>query len=48
VSREDIGFDSPDNEVVIVGRSGERRVGKAPKSRVAAEILDEVEALVRG
>jgi phosphopantothenoylcysteine decarboxylase/phosphopantothenate--cysteine ligase len=45
VSRDDIGFDSPDNEVVIVGRNGERRVGKAPKSRVAAEILDEVEAL---
>jgi phosphopantothenoylcysteine decarboxylase / phosphopantothenate---cysteine ligase len=48
VSRNDIGFDSPDNEVVIVGRNGERRVDKAPKSRVAAEILDEVEALVVG
>jgi phosphopantothenoylcysteine decarboxylase/phosphopantothenate--cysteine ligase len=48
VSRNDIGFDAPDNEVVIVGRNGERRVGKAPKSRVAAEILDEVEALVVG
>jgi phosphopantothenoylcysteine decarboxylase/phosphopantothenate--cysteine ligase len=48
VSRDDIGFDAPDNEVVIVGRNGERRVGKAPKSRVAAEILDEVEALAGG
>ena len=48
VSRADIGFDAPDNEVVIVGRSGERRVAKAPKARVAAEILDEVEALVGG
>jgi phosphopantothenoylcysteine decarboxylase / phosphopantothenate---cysteine ligase len=48
VSRADIGFDALDNEVVIVGRRGERRVGKAPKARVAAEILDEVEALVRG
>jgi len=48
VSRHDIGFDSPDNEVVIVGRSGERRVGKAPKSRIAAEVLDEVETLVGG
>ncbi len=47
VSRDDIGFDALENEVVIVGRSGERRVAKAPKSRVAAEILDEVEALVR-
>jgi phosphopantothenoylcysteine decarboxylase/phosphopantothenate--cysteine ligase len=48
VSRDDIGFDALDNEVVIVGRSGERRVAKAPKARVAAEVLDEVEALVRG
>jgi phosphopantothenoylcysteine decarboxylase / phosphopantothenate---cysteine ligase len=48
VSRDDIGFDSPDNEVVIVGRNGERRVGKAPKSRIAAEVLDEVESLVGG
>ncbi|MBA2567805.1 MAG: bifunctional phosphopantothenoylcysteine decarboxylase/phosphopantothenate--cysteine ligase CoaBC [Actinobacteria bacterium] len=48
VSRDDIGFDAPDNEVVIVGRAGERRVGKAPKARVAAEILDEVETLVGG
>ena len=48
VSRHDIGFDSPDNEIVIVGRNGERRVGKAPKSRIAAEVLDEVESLVGG
>jgi phosphopantothenoylcysteine decarboxylase/phosphopantothenate--cysteine ligase len=48
VSRHDIGFDSPDNEIVIVGRNGERRVGKAPKSRIAAEVLDEVETLVGG
>lgn len=48
VGREDIGFDSPDNEVVLVGRDSERRVGKASKAAIAAAILDEVEALVGG
>jgi len=46
VAREDTGFDSPDNEVVIVSAAGERRVGKAPKAEIAAAILDEVERLV--
>ena len=46
VSREDIGFDAPDNEVVLVSADGERTVGKAPKQRIAAEILDEVERLL--
>jgi phosphopantothenoylcysteine decarboxylase/phosphopantothenate--cysteine ligase len=46
VSREDTGFDSPDNEVVLISAAGERTVGKAPKERVAAEILDEVERLI--
>jgi phosphopantothenoylcysteine decarboxylase/phosphopantothenate--cysteine ligase len=48
VSREDIGFDAPDNEVVLVGRDGERRVGKAPKAAIAAAVLDEVERLSAG
>ena len=48
VGREDIGFDSRDNEVVLVGRDGERRVGTASKPAIAAAILDEVEALVDG
>jgi phosphopantothenoylcysteine decarboxylase/phosphopantothenate--cysteine ligase len=48
VSRADIGFDSADNEVVLVSASGERTVPKAPKERIAAEILDEVERLLRG
>jgi phosphopantothenoylcysteine decarboxylase/phosphopantothenate--cysteine ligase len=47
VSREDIGFDAPDNEVVLISAAGERTVGKAPKDRIAAEILDEVEKLLR-
>ena len=45
VSRTDVGFDSPDNEVVIVSAAGERRVEKAPKEAIAAAILDEVERL---
>jgi len=47
VSREDVGFDSPDNEVVLIGPSGERRVGKAPKVQIAAEIVDTAEELLR-
>ena len=46
VSRPDIGFDSLDNEVVLVTADGERRVDRAPKERIAAAILDEVEALL--
>jgi phosphopantothenoylcysteine decarboxylase / phosphopantothenate---cysteine ligase len=46
VSREDVGFDSEDNEVVIVSAKGERVVDKAPKDVVAAAILDEVERLI--
>ena len=46
VGRDDIGFDAPDNEVVLVGRDGERRVGKATKAAIAVAIIDEVEALV--
>lgn len=48
VGRDDIGFDAPDNEVVLVLRAGERRVGKAPKAVIAAEVLDEVERLLAG
>ncbi len=46
VARADIGFDAPDNEVVIVAREGERRVARAPKARIAAAILDEVTLLL--
>jgi phosphopantothenoylcysteine synthetase/decarboxylase len=47
VSRSDIGFDATENEVVLISTSGERTVGKSPKERIAAEILDEVEKLLR-
>ena len=46
VSREDIGFDASENEVVLVTAAGERRIPKAPKERIATEILDEVVKLV--
>jgi phosphopantothenoylcysteine decarboxylase/phosphopantothenate--cysteine ligase len=46
VARDDIGFDSPDNAVTIVARSGERVLAKAPKSEIAAAVLDEVERLL--
>ena len=45
ISRPDIGFDAPDNEVTIVTAAGEIRVARASKRDVAALILDEVETL---
>jgi phosphopantothenoylcysteine decarboxylase/phosphopantothenate--cysteine ligase len=46
VSRSDIGFDAPDNEVVLVSADGEREVAKAPKRVIAAAVLDEVERVL--
>jgi phosphopantothenoylcysteine decarboxylase / phosphopantothenate---cysteine ligase len=46
VSRDDVGFDTKENEVVIVSAHGERRVEKARKEAIAAAILDEVEHLI--
>jgi len=46
VGRADIGFDSPENEVTLISRSGERHVDKAPKRAIAAAVLDEVERLL--
>jgi phosphopantothenoylcysteine decarboxylase/phosphopantothenate--cysteine ligase len=48
VSREDIGFDATDNEVVLVSASGDRRIQKTAKERIAAVILDEVAARLEG
>ena len=42
VSRDDIGFDVTANEVVLVSAAGERRIQKAPKERIASEIVDEI------
>jgi phosphopantothenoylcysteine decarboxylase/phosphopantothenate--cysteine ligase len=46
VSRGDIGFDTAENEVVIVSATDERRIQKAPKERIASEIVDEIVKLV--
>jgi phosphopantothenoylcysteine decarboxylase/phosphopantothenate--cysteine ligase len=46
VARSDIGFDSADNAVTLIGAVGEREIAKAPKDEIAAAILDEVEGLL--
>lgn len=46
VGREDIGFDALENEVTLITRDGEKHVPKAPKTAIAAAILDEVERLL--
>ena len=46
VAQGDIGFDSLDNEVVLVTDREERRVAKAPKDRIAAAVLDTAEELL--
>jgi phosphopantothenoylcysteine decarboxylase/phosphopantothenate--cysteine ligase len=46
ISRADIGFDSAENEVVVVSENGDRVVPKASKRVVAAAVLDEVERLL--
>jgi phosphopantothenoylcysteine decarboxylase/phosphopantothenate--cysteine ligase len=46
VGRDDIGFETRDNEVTLVTAAGERLVPKAAKDEIAASILDEVERLL--
>jgi phosphopantothenoylcysteine decarboxylase/phosphopantothenate--cysteine ligase len=48
VSRSEIGFESAENEVVIVERSGEHPVPLSSKEQVADAILDRVEAIRAG
>jgi phosphopantothenoylcysteine decarboxylase / phosphopantothenate---cysteine ligase len=45
ISRDDIGFDSGDNEVTIVTEGGERPLAKAPKAEIARAIVDLVEEM---
>jgi phosphopantothenoylcysteine decarboxylase/phosphopantothenate--cysteine ligase len=47
VSRDDIGFDMPQNEVVLVTADGDRPVERAPKEQIASAVLDEVERLLK-
>ena len=46
VSQPGIGFDTPDNAVTLVSATGARTLPKAPKSEIAAYVLDEVEMLL--
>jgi phosphopantothenoylcysteine decarboxylase/phosphopantothenate--cysteine ligase len=46
VSRNDIGFDAEQNEVVVLSDAGERAVPRAPKREIAGAVLDEVERLL--
>jgi len=48
VSRPEIGFESGENEVVIVEPSGDHHVPLASKEEVAEAILDRVEAIRSG
>src|SRR2546421_716016 len=45
ISRADIGFDVPENEVTIVTAAGTEQVPRASKSEVAGAVLDVVERL---
>ncbi len=47
VAREDIGFDSSENEVVLIASYGDQRIAKASKDRIASAIVDRVEELLR-
>jgi phosphopantothenoylcysteine decarboxylase/phosphopantothenate--cysteine ligase len=46
VSRNDIGFEVEENEVVLISRDGERKIARTTKEQVAEAILDEVVQLV--
>jgi phosphopantothenoylcysteine decarboxylase/phosphopantothenate--cysteine ligase len=47
ISRADIGFEGPDNEVTIVTAAGESHVARASKAEIAGAILDVVADLRR-
>ena len=46
-SRDDIGFDATQNEVMLLSAHGEEHVEKASKRRIAAAIVDRAEELLR-
>ncbi|MEO8289610.1 MAG: bifunctional phosphopantothenoylcysteine decarboxylase/phosphopantothenate--cysteine ligase CoaBC [Gaiellaceae bacterium] len=48
VSQPGVGFESEDNEVVLISARGEREIGRRSKEECAVAILDEVEALLGG
>jgi phosphopantothenoylcysteine decarboxylase/phosphopantothenate--cysteine ligase len=48
VSRPGVGFESEDNELVLLSSRGEKKIGRRSKEECAVAILDEVEALLGG
>ena len=48
VSHPGVGFESEDNEIVLLSARGERKIGRRSKEECAVAILDEVEALLGG
>lgn len=48
VSRSDIGFESDDNEVTLIGEDGERLIARRSKDACAAAILEEIARLLEG
>jgi phosphopantothenoylcysteine decarboxylase/phosphopantothenate--cysteine ligase len=43
-----VGFDSEENEVVIVSPDGRRAVPRAPKAQIAAAVIDEIVRVLDG
>jgi len=48
ISQPGIGFDADENAVVMISASAESALERAPKSEIAAGILDEIERLRGG
>jgi phosphopantothenoylcysteine decarboxylase / phosphopantothenate---cysteine ligase len=48
VSQPGVGFESEENEIVLLSALGERMIGRRSKEECAVAILDEVEALLGG
>ncbi|MGC9974790.1 MAG: bifunctional phosphopantothenoylcysteine decarboxylase/phosphopantothenate--cysteine ligase CoaBC [Gaiellaceae bacterium] len=48
ITQAGIGFDADENEVTLISETGERVLARAPKSEIAAGVLDEVERLRGG
>jgi phosphopantothenoylcysteine decarboxylase/phosphopantothenate--cysteine ligase len=48
IARDDVGFDAPDNEVVLITREHETHVPKAAKAEIARAVVDEVERILGG
>jgi phosphopantothenoylcysteine decarboxylase / phosphopantothenate---cysteine ligase len=46
VTEPGIGFDAPENAVVLIGSDADRAVPRAAKTLIAAAILDEIERLI--